>query len=231
MASDEPSSVSPGSRRGGPRPGAGRHSKEGNGKGGGKNKTFHVFDVTISCAHAGNDHQVVGRKFSDLCTKFAFQKEEGGRTGYQHWQGRIRLRNSVSLEDFNAQIKPELWNCHCSVTTSQVALSGNVNYVLKEETRIEGPWNHDDFDLRFAPVMTRQLRAFMGLTLKPYQVHLLERLQTVNDRTVIFCRDKPGGAGKSIFSEFLEYRGWCTCLPPIQDHQDFMAAVNGRFVA
>jgi len=77
------------------------------------------------------------------------------------------------------------------------------------------------------PVETRQLRAFMAKPLRDWQTVLLARIQQEDDRKIIMVHDDVGNSGKSIFSEFLEYKKLALGLPPLRNMGDLMQFAFG----
>ena len=51
----------------------------------------------------------------------------------------------------------------------EVHQGGCFNYVMKEDTREAGPWSDTDSNLAERPPLTRQLRAFLEMTKRPWQ--------------------------------------------------------------
>ena len=77
---------------------------------------------------------------------------------------------------------------------------------MKPDTRVEGPWDDRDFEDDEVPMRpTRQLLAFMELPLREWQRALVELAKQVCDRSVDFFLDLPGGSGKTILCEYLEF--------------------------
>ena len=79
------------------------------------------------------------------CKRWAFQLEEGEQNGYKHYQGRVSLKVRARKGPCHDAI-------HWSPTSKDVAVTGNEFYVLKEETRVLGPWTDRD------PYIPRQVR-------------------------------------------------------------------------
>jgi len=69
-------------------------------------------------------------KLPSGCAWIKGQKEEGGTTGYRHWQVIVALQKKGSI----AAIKSIFGNCHGELSRSEAANE----YVWKEDTRVEG---------------------------------------------------------------------------------------------
>ena len=87
-------------------------------------------------------------------TKFVFQLEESD-SGYVHWQGRGYLIKKRRLNELKGKA---FVGGHLSITSEKVHQSNSFNYVMKADTRKEGPFTEKDFE--DPPVLTRQLVIF-----------------------------------------------------------------------
>ena len=183
------------------------------------------FDLTISVEGSAADHKEVGARLFDIASKFVFQKERAAENGFEHWQCRIMVRNRTTLGSFKSQFCPNLWHGRVSATSNEVHCSRSFNYVMKETTRIAGPWKDNEFEPEAPKVMTRQLQTFLSHELRPWQSQIKDIVQQLDDRKITFVYDDVGNSGKSIFSEYLEYHGWAEEIPPFQKLEDLMAAV------
>ncbi len=67
-----------------------------------------------------------------------------------------------------------------------------------------------------------QLKMFMESDLYPWQKVLLEEVQKVDDRLIKIIWDALGNTGKSIFAEYLEYKGLAFEEPPMCSMGDIM---------
>ena len=175
------------------------------------------YDNTLSCQKVESATEVIGY-LKTWCSKWVFQKEEGD-SGYQHWQIRCRLikkRTPGQVINIVAPQFPGNW----TVTSTNVHRKNDFNYVMKADTRIEGPWS--DVDYVEPPVMTRQLKAFMSQDMYPWQQKVSELVREVDDRSIKIVHDTVGNTGKSILSEFLEYKGWAWEMPPFRQMEDIM---------
>jgi hypothetical protein len=81
------------------------------------------------------------------------------------------------------------------------AARGDIFYVTKVDTRIEGPW----FDKDVVKTLTRQLRVFVTKEMYPWQKQILDIVGKVDDRHINIVFDHIGNCGKSMFSEYLEF--------------------------
>uniref|UniRef100_UPI004048BC6C hypothetical protein n=1 Tax=Algoriphagus sp. TaxID=1872435 RepID=UPI004048BC6C len=113
------------------------------------------------------------------CKSWCFQKEKGADTGYLHWQGRVSLK-------VKARKGPTLEKCHWSPTSTEN--KDNDFYVMKGDTRVEGPWSDKDI---YIPRQTRDI------TLRPWQLQVLADKGVWDTRTINCIICPKGNIGKS----------------------------------
>lgn len=180
------------------------------------------YDITIASHHFAT-WQDLAKVLTEWGSKWAFQLEKGAETGYMHWQIRLRLIKKKRANELKGENKalPGHW----SVTSNAVHADNSFNYVMKADTRVEGPW--DDRTWAEQPIETRQLRSFMDKPLRDWQKVLLARIQQEDDRKIIMVHDDVGNSGKSIFAEFLEYKKLALELPPLRNMEDLMQFAFG----
>ena len=181
------------------------------------------FDITIPKA-VYTDQNELALALKEWCKSFCFQLERGEETGYEHWQCRIRLIKKRRLNEVIEQIAPVIKG-HWTATCKSVHKANAFNYVMKADSRIEGPWSEKDF--ANPPKMTRQLRSFLNHPLRPWQRYLMDTCVIPDDRKIIFVHDAVGNTGKSIFAEFLEYKNIACELPPLRAFEDLMQFASG----
>lgn len=181
-----------------------------------------LFDITVYKSHCeyASHHDVIAAA-KPVFKRFAFQKEECPKTKEPHWQFRGALYHqewaNVVIRDLIPKF-PGNW----SLTSTTVHKSARqFNYVMKEQSRLEGPWTDKD-QQEEPPKMTRQLEHFMEKELYPWQQQVVDMLSTPDDRSIILIYDKHGNSGKSIFAEYLEYKELAFELPPMRAMEDIL---------
>lgn len=123
--------------------------------------------------------------------KYAFQEEKGAG-GLLHFQGRFsgktpyRKSELINKKLFGGKI-------HWSIEHSEES-SGF--YVTKEDSRVDGPWTDKDQP----PYVPLKFRNFV---MRPQQQWIANRLESQNDRKMLFIVDKRGNTGKSTFGLYL----------------------------
>ena len=180
-----------------------------------------VWDVTWSWC----DKEPWTAFFKSYAKKWAFQKEQGA-SGYLHGQGRFSLTTKKRLDELKVLMDANsLSGYHLSPTSATTAKSGDLFYVVKMDTRVEGPWT--DKDVEEEKIMTKQLKKIMDGTLYPYQKSIVEYLKEWEDRKILCIIQPSGDVGKSGFCEYLEYKDLAFEIPAMNDMQDIMQCVMG----
>lgn len=155
----------------------------------------------------------------EWCKKWVYQLEQGD-SGYMHYQGRVSMIKKRRISELFGKFIP---SGHLSPTCTTVHNTNSFNYVMKADTRVEGPYSDKDF---VEPLpLTRQLRTFLEYDLHPWQSKVLAMSKLLDDRTVTLIFDPQGNSGKSIFSEFLEYHRHAFEIPPFRNMEDIMQCV------
>lgn len=184
------------------------------------------YDLTLSAANISIP-QVI-EFLHEWAKKWVFQLEEGGTTGYRHYQVRLHLIVKRRLNEIIAQtahLWPDGTSKRWSITSDTVHKGQNFNYVMKADTRVDGPFNDKDYEA--PPPMTRQLTQFKEKSLHGWQEQCLEFTKEIDDRHIKLIYDDYGNAGKSIFAECLEYDGQAYEIPAFSAMEDIMQCVMG----
>jgi len=160
-----------------------------------------------------------------IAKHYVFQIEMGD-SGYRHYQGRLSLIKRRRKKEKHLLLKlfKEKPPNYLEPTCSPEHYKGEAFYCMKEDTRIEGPWQDTD-EVR---VLTTQMKIFNKLELRPYQSQLKEMAQHFDMRKIDLIFDPNGNIGKSLFSEYLEYCGLAEEIPPFRLMDDIFQWVCTR---
>lgn len=180
-----------------------------------------TFDFTLAVEKFG-DVNLLCKSLTEWCKKWVFQREVS-ESGYNHWQGRVSLIKKQRLNELVSKTKDVFTGIHWSITSKATHEGNNFNYVMKADTRAEGPWSDKDYEE--PPVLTRQLKSFMDQGFYPWQKQLEDMCKEVDDRSIKLVVDDLGNSGKSIFSEYLEYHRYAYEIPPFRAMEDIMQCV------
>lgn len=170
-----------------------------------------VFDVTIPA-----DRITVGdlrKHFATHCKKYAYQLEQGKSTDYRHYQCRVSLKTKSRIDTLLAS---DFYIQGCNISITSTANRDNDFYVLKDDTRVDGPWTDKDK----APLRTVQKMDDEGLF--DWQQDLLDQVRGYDDRKIHIVIDKDGNIGKSAFCKYMWMKHEAVVVPPLSDAKDLM---------
>lgn len=180
-----------------------------------------VFDVTLP-ASVGSV-SVVKTSLKELAKAWTFQLEQGSETGYLHYQIRLSLfkkrRQGEAIKLFRTSSL--IWDC-LSPMNFRPTVTGNcttMSYVMKADTRVEGPWTDKDPEELYVP---RQCR---DVVLYPWQQAVVQTFDVWDSRHINVIVNKTGNIGKSVLKTYCGVRGMARAIPPFENHKDLMAMV------
>ena len=172
-----------------------------------------VWDFTL----AKDKHEIDDIvKFCDKhCKKYAFQLEKGD-SGFEHYQGRINLKIKKRLSWLKESFSE---SGHFSITSNENR--NNMFYVLKDDSRISGPWTDENKPL-YVPKQVREINK-----LYKWQESIIEISKIWDTRSINVIIDIKGCTGKSTIVNYMVAHGLANRLPPCNDIKDIMrAAMN-----
>ena len=179
------------------------------------------YDLTVP-AHACSVQELASW-LNQWAKKWVFQKEKGEDTGYLHYQCRLHLFTKRRLGEIISVTQDFVPSKHWSVTSNKTHQGQSFSYVMKADTRVDGPFKDSDFE-EPAP-LTRQLKVFNNFDFHPWQNQVLQWVTQLDDRSIKLIYDQHGNAGKSIMAEYLEYHGLAFEIPPFRLMEDIMQCV------
>ena len=179
-----------------------------------------MYDLTAPCEKYTLDNMRDWMR--TYCKRWCFQKESGAETGYVHYQCRISLISKKRLNNMITWMASTMTGVHVTATSNPTFYAGNEFYVMKEDTRIEGPWS-DREDINMTKIPSR-LRA--EPTWRPWQKQVLDiAAEEPNDRTINVIYDCVGKKGKSFLTLWMMSRNMCERIPQQKDARDIMRMV------
>lgn len=178
-----------------------------------------VWDLTVKAE--GMTKEDLFAKFATCCKKYAFQLERGEATGYMHYQCRVSLHKKVRLSGALAIFEDWSGKCHVSVTSTEGAKSAF--YVMKDQTRVDGPWTDKDYDPPRPKLRTVEKMHACGLF--PWQSKLLDLVKEYDDRHIHIVIERGGNTGKSAFCKYVWANKLGQPIPPMQTAEDLVQFV------
>lgn len=183
-------------------------------------KQLYCWDFTLHCneLYTKDDYMTVRAHISEIAKSGNFQLEEGEKTGKLHYQGRISLKKKRRKTEIIKLATDEfLKGIHWTPTSNEN--KGNFDYVTKQHTRVQGPWDIKEKN-RYIPRQIREIK-----TLRPFQQQIVDNVGVWNTRHINIVYDEKGCNGKSVLKGYLRAYGLGRPLPPINDYRDMLRMV------
>lgn len=157
------------------------------------------FDFTYGkdkCLEEFKTREKFVEQLSKIAKKWVFQEEKGTESGYLHYQGRLSLRAKRRVATFTKFASEQFPSIHVSPTTTDNL--GNLFYVTKEDTRVDGPWSSQD-EVIYLPKQ-------WDVKLRPWQQVVLQMALFRDFRSVNVIIDTKGGIGKSTLAGYARVK-------------------------
>jgi len=183
-----------------------------------------MYDITIPVdKYSVEGLQTLLRR---VAKRWVFQTENGFKENYEHYQVRLSLKKNKRFSAVKKEIKNGRgFICgHITPTSNTEFYKGSFFYVMKEETRIAGPWKDTDQ----IKVLTKQLIWFMEQPRRPFMNDIINAATKFDMRKINLIWDTTGCCGKSLLSEYMEYMGLSEEIPPFRLMDDIFQWVCSR---
>lgn len=150
--------------------------------------------------------EAIKAMLKDVAKHWIFQREVSD-TGYDHYQGRMALikrRRVGELKSKWKEITEAPMPNFLAPTTNPEFLTGSFAYVMKNDTRVEGPWS----DVDVITYIPRQYRGMLE-QLYPWQRQVYDSGLMFDNRTInlVYCPE--GCTGKSTMAAVCRFYGMC----------------------
>lgn len=168
-----------------------------------------VYDATIKKV----DRAKVEAFLIKHCKKWCYQEEKSA-SGFEHYQCRFSLK-------VKERIRPVIMKMQFAGLETDVSPTSNANcenmfYVMKDKTRVAGPWTEDD-------IMPD--REIVEMKLWPYQATVEEMItKPPEPRIINVIYDPHTNNGKSWLKQYLRYRK-LACVMPCEHKWADIAAI------
>lgn len=179
---------------------------------------LYVYDFTIKYSDDA-DLQKLKEWCKEWCKHWCFQLEKGEETGYKHWQGRISLIKKKRIGKVIKITQECFPSCHVSATSGSVAKGGSMSYVMKADTRIDGPWSDKDVDI-YIPTKYVSTPEWY-----PWQQYVIDSIDEPTDRDINVIIDETGNKGKTTLAMWLGCRNKARRIPPMNSAKDISRMV------
>lgn len=147
------------------------------------------------------------------CKKYCFQLEKGEKTGRYHLQGRFSLKEKLTMNATLLMLNEVGWrDYHLSVTSNENRK--NMFYVMKQKTRVDGPYKDDDIKIPREVLKMKVLR--------PWQDKFKRLMETYDERGIHCLIDPRGNIGKSMFVKYMCVLHKAGMMPFCESFRDVM---------
>lgn len=160
---------------------------------------------------------------------YVFQQERG-EGGFLHLQGRVHMLsktrpsgafNSYEEVGFITTEEGARLSVRFSATSSHVHVGGKFSYVMKEDTRVNGPWSSRSSNVPW------QIKPIIEHGLWEWQEEVENSHDYPHPREINLVVDPPGNMGKSTYATWLIWSRRGVVLPPMSNgEQMVMAAMS-----
>lgn len=171
-----------------------------------------VWDLTMSVDKTGFTPDDVVELFEKKFKKWCFQLEVGA-SGFEHYQCRVSTFKK-------SRLKPKIDGVHPNAISPTHNTKDDF-YVMKEDTRKDGPWMNTDTRQK----KTKQMENFK---LSPWMEHVKLEATDFHLRYIDIIYDPIGNHGKSLFTEYMELNDLAEEIPPFRNMEDIFQWVYGR---
>ena len=184
-----------------------------------KNNAICGYDLTIPAETL--DKCFIQEKFEELCKSWVFQLEKGDETGYLHYQCRVSLKTKIRPSQMITLCNKIFGGCQVKPTCSENFINKNFNYVMKDDTRVDGPWSDKDEKPHYIQ------KRFRGkINWRPWQQQLMDIINLEpDDRSVNIVINLNGNRGKSFLTMYLMTFKKATRIPAQPEMRDTMRMV------
>jgi len=153
------------------------------------------------------DREKLIRFLSMTCKNWVFQLEAAPTTGKLHFQGRVSLKVKMRGNTLAEKSQAHSIMCHWSPTSNRCLEVKEFDYVMKADTRVEGPWADRETALHKieAPKKTMKVIKMEDEGLKPWQKTIVDMCNIYDDRSIDIIFDRTGNIGKSSLLKYLKH--------------------------
>lgn len=175
-----------------------------------------VVSWDVTCWEA-IEPEKIAKTLRELAKRWVFQREES-KEKKAHYQIRMSLYHKKSLSGTTDLLKQTcLKGSHLSPTAG--VNSKNFNYVMKLDSRIDGPWKDTDPD----PDQVDKQVFYQNL---PWQQDCTDFIKgEVDERKIRIYLDKGGKVGKSTMIKKIRYNKLGTIIPPTMEKAEDISAM------
>lgn len=180
--------------------------------------TTYEFRHSADGEHATTKELIIAT-LNKIAKKWKFQREIS-QTGYNHFQGTFSLIKKNRKDTLLKLLRENglVAFMHLEpVSNNGVKMAWN--YVMKIDSRVEGPWTDQEHATVYIP------RQYRNITLWEWQQMIVFLHNEFNTRKINFVHDPTGNHGKSTVAAIMALMHGALVLPPINDAQQLLQSV------
>lgn len=175
----------------------------------GSRKPLKFWSLTIECNHAPLPPT---KRMQGILDEFAeswvFQLECGENAGKNHYQVRIIMSEGQMTETmltiFEARGLDRRDVTFLPESNNSISQGGLSFYVLKDDTRVDGPWHDDKFKPKKRVIYEGKDLQCIRDSKRPFQQFIINQIsQPPDDRTMHWWYNRSGCGGKSKLMKYL----------------------------
>lgn len=163
---------------------------------------------------------------SRVAKKWCFQLEKCPSTGSLHFQGRLSLKVKQRV-GWWLKDAAVVGGIHLSVTSSENR--DNMFYVMKDDTRVDGPWKDDDEVVFISEEALEMDKILSGTPDKRWFFEIRDwmRREDKDGRQIRLILDPIGGHMKTMFATWATMHGYAQriCVLPSHTSGQIMAQI------
>lgn len=188
-----------------------------------KNQLVATWDLTLK--DVGQDVETLRQWLYNNASKWVFQRERGKSSDYVHFQMRVRFKERMRKSKLIKFLRETpLEGAHVSVTSSGGTKS--FSYVMKDDTRMEGPWRDDEYEPRVPlPWQFRVAQEYKWQQDIRASILAQKDEKTFRKREINMIITPNGNAGRSTIAGILQNEGVALAVPPLDDLKAMMGFV------
>lgn len=177
----------------------------------------------ISCPKDKCPQDIINKFLKENCKNYVYQLESGTQ-GYLHWQIRCRFRKGMRAGEIGNLLAAYNLTGHASITCGIIFKTKNFNYVMKTDSRQDGPWSDKDVppdepkdDIPILVVTEKAKARYTNYTLRPWQAKVVKLATTPDEDCIDLIYDPDGLNGKSRLHNWLMAHGLAMMIPCMND--------------
>lgn len=178
-----------------------------------------VWDFTLWVERHGIKRELSQMKsfLNTIAKKWTFQLELSGENKLEHYQGRFSLKVGTRRPQVEQLFEKEFEGGFHTNKTAKINMN-NTFYVMKEDTRISGPWSDTDPQETYHP---RHIRKVEG-NWYPWQKSIIADCEKIDDDIINVVIDINGLNGKTSLVHYIDIIGLGLVVPPLNDYKQLM---------